>query len=97
MDNWKPGEDWRFGSHLTTYQPKHQKKYNRESQRLFYCLQCKRVWEISCTGSMLSYSDMPTYKLERKKCRACTGEPLVRNRIRKLESDIRGRPKKEKK
>jgi len=38
---------------------------------LRYCLECKKVWEIGISGSILFYSHLPTYKLPRKICKAC--------------------------
>jgi hypothetical protein len=38
---------------------------------LKYCLDCKKVWEISTTGSILFYKHMPTYGLTRKTCKSC--------------------------
>ena len=38
---------------------------------LKYCLNCKKVWEISTTGSILFYKHMPTYGLPRKTCKSC--------------------------
>jgi len=38
---------------------------------LKYCIKCKKVWEISTTGSILFYKHMPTYGLPRKTCKSC--------------------------
>tara|TARA_R110002110_G_scaffold120534_2_gene295785 strand:+ start:460 stop:726 length:267 start_codon:yes stop_codon:yes gene_type:complete len=40
-------------------------------QTLRYCLKCKKVWEISTTGSILFYKHLPTYGLPRKNCKSC--------------------------
>ena len=45
--------------------------HTRETRRLKYCTKCKRVWEISCTGSIHSYGHLPTYGLPRLNCRVC--------------------------
>jgi len=43
--------------------------YSKPSLR--YCINCKKVWVISTTGSILFYDHLPTYGLERRICKAC--------------------------
>ena len=45
------------------------KNYSKPSLR--YCINCKKVWVISITGSILFYDHLPTYGLERRICKAC--------------------------
>jgi len=48
---------------------KSRKNYSKPSLR--YCIDCKKVWVISTTGSILFYDHLPTYGLERRTCKAC--------------------------
>ena len=48
--------------------------YNAEYKRLKFCEGCSRSWERLTTGSMASYSHLPTYGLHRKTCDFCKGE-----------------------
>ncbi len=44
---------------------------NYAKPTLRYCINCKKVWEISTTGSILYYEHLPTYGLDRRICKAC--------------------------
>ena len=66
--------EWIVNKDFKSYKPKkasYKNSHIRESKRLRYCKKCNMVWEIACTGKILSYDNMPTYKLERKTCRIC--------------------------
>lgn len=50
---------------------KKKKVKNYQKAKLRYCLDCKKVWEISTSGSILFYEHLPTYGLERRICKSC--------------------------
>jgi hypothetical protein len=53
-------------------QPKSKKRQaNLKTYALYFCENCVSVWQISCTGTILRYKHLPTYKLKRTKCRYC--------------------------
>jgi|TARA_R110002051_G_scaffold88750_2_gene156488 hypothetical protein len=61
------------------YRPKKRNLINlhsKEVRRLKYCKECSKTWEIGITGSILFYKHLPTYKMERKKCRRCEGSDI---------------------
>ena len=41
---------------------------------LKYCEKCKKVWEQSCTKSIIYHTDFPTYGLPRIICKKCEGK-----------------------
>ena len=59
-------------SHKSSYRAKHHKnQYTKECRRLKLCTKCNHVWEISVSGSILRYGDLPTIGLPRKDCVHC--------------------------
>jgi hypothetical protein len=54
---------------LSKYKKQGINSYKKET--LKYCLECKKVWQISITGSILFYKHLPTYGLTRQTCKAC--------------------------
>ena len=64
--------DWILNKKRETgFKPKKQDINTYSKPALRYCMECKKVWEISTAGSILFYNHLPTYKLPRIKCKAC--------------------------
>ena len=65
--------DWIINKkQINALRPKKKKKViNYQKAKLRYCLDCKKVWEISTSGSILFYEHLPTYGLERRNCKSC--------------------------
>ena len=45
--------------------------HHAEFTKLKFCKNCKKTWERTCTGTILSYNHLPTYGLLRKNCDKC--------------------------
>ena len=62
------------GSEASRYQSKREKKLAGGKNRcMFLCIKCNSVWQeyFSHKKEFITYPDMPTYGLERKKCKVC--------------------------
>ena len=63
--------DWILNKKSGNALVKKQSKNTYTKPTLRYCIDCKKVWEISTTGSILFYAHLPTYGLPRKGCKSC--------------------------
>jgi len=69
----KNNMDWviKILSKPKTLNRKIKNNYNYDQRRLRFCKDCKKVWELTWSKSLLYYDHLPTYGLPRKKCKYC--------------------------
>ena len=66
---------------------KKKKRDNYTKIKLRYCLDCKKTWEISTSGSILFYDHLPTYGLQRRICHSCNNLSIKAYKQKRREDD----------